>query len=188
MRLRVAKFETEVKIPVRSAREARRLLRKAGFRPTSRRTFEANVILDTPSLTLKTGDAVLRLRRFGGRSTLTYKGPTQRGRHKRRLEAEVEISDTSTAEWILQQLGFRVVFRYEKYRTGFARTRGEGRVFLDETPIGCFLELEGSSRWIDDTARLLGVSRSFYITKTYMDLYREFRKIRAETSDRTCLR
>lgn len=173
MTSRVPKLETEVKIPVPSAAEARRLLRRAGFSQTGRRTLEVNVLFDTPSGTLKKRDALLRVRRFGRKVTLTYKASGRTGRHKTRLEAEVEVSDASTLEWILRQLGFEAVFRYEKYRTRFARTRGEGLVFLDETPVGCFLELEGSGRWIDQTGRLLGFSRSSYLTKTYMDIYRE---------------
>jgi len=44
-------------------------------------------------------------------------------------------------------------------------------VLLDETPIGNFLELEGSPRWIDRTARRLGFSPKDYINRSYGYLY-----------------
>jgi len=44
-------------------------------------------------------------------------------------------------------------------------------VLLDETPIGNFLELEGSPTWIDRTARKLGFSVKDYISRSYGYLY-----------------
>jgi adenylate cyclase, class 2 len=38
---------------------------------------------------------------------------------------------------------------------------------LDETPVGNFLELEGTPRWIGRTAKLLGFSQADYITGSY---------------------
>ena len=46
-----------------------------------------------------------------------------------------------------------------------------GKVLLDETPIGNFLEIEGSPRWIDRTARALGFFDGDYITRSYGYLY-----------------
>ena len=42
---------------------------------------------------------------------------------------------------ILENLGYRQVFRYQKYRESW-RHRGQ-EIEIDETPIGCFLEIEG---------------------------------------------
>jgi hypothetical protein len=53
-----------------------------------------------------------------------------------------------------------------------------GIVTLDETPIGCFLEIEGAPRWIDLTARRLGFQKFDYITASYGRLYQEFSKAR----------
>jgi len=49
-------------------------------------------------------------------------------------------------------------------------------VVVDQTPIGDFCEIEGPSRWIDATARRLGVNREQYITKNYATLFAEWRK------------
>ena len=74
---------------------------------------------------------------------------------------------------ILEHLGYQPVFRYEKYRTEYTRPDKAGLVMLDETPIGDFLELEGSPRWIERTARALGRSPAEFITSSYGALYRE---------------
>ena len=71
-------------------------------------------------------------------------------------------------------LGFHETFRYEKYRTEFAREGEPGIATLDETPIGVYMELEGPSRWIDRTAKTLGFARGAYITASYGQLYTEW--------------
>jgi adenylate cyclase, class 2 len=75
-------------------------------------------------------------------------------------------------------MGYQPVFRYDKFRTEFARPGEAGVATLDETPIGVFLELEGSPRWVDRTARKLGFSAADYITRSYGRLYTEFCKSR----------
>lgn len=67
-------------------------------------------------------------------------------------------------------MGYQPVFRYEKYRTEY--TDGTGILTLDETPIGCYIELEGDPQWIDETAGKLGYHERDYITKSYGALYR----------------
>ncbi len=58
--------------------------------------------------------------------------------------------------------------------TGWNAARGMAT--LDETPIGIYLELEGSSRWIDRMARLLGFKQEDYITVSYARLHMEYCK------------
>jgi len=74
---------------------------------------------------------------------------------------------------ILERLGYQPVFRYEKYRTEYTRTGQSGLAMIDQTPIGDFLELEGSPSWIERTARALGRSPAEFITASYGALYRE---------------
>ena len=45
--------ETEIKLAVKDARSARRLLREAGFVVSRPRVFEANTVFDTPELSLR---------------------------------------------------------------------------------------------------------------------------------------
>jgi adenylate cyclase class 2 len=42
---------------------------------------------------------------------------------------------------------------------------------LDETPVGVYLELEGTPHWIDRTARRLGFQENQYITDSYARIY-----------------
>ncbi len=114
---------------------------------------------------------LLRLRRAGPQQVLTFKGASEPSRYKKRWEIETHLRDSEAVEAIFSLLGYHPVFRYEKFRTEYAQRSGNGKVLLDETPIGNFLELEGSAAWIDRTARLLGFSRRDYINRSYGYLY-----------------
>ena len=63
------------------------------------------------------------------------------------------LPDAFKVEQIFNELGYHPIFRYEKFRTEYAKAPGAGKVLVDETPIGNYLEIEGSPRWIDSTAR-----------------------------------
>lgn len=166
--------ETEIKLAVADAKTGRRLLRGAGFRVSRRRVFETNTVFDTPDLALRRAAALLRVREAGSAATITYKGPPDVSKHKSREELELEIPDARTMRAILDRLGFRPVFRYEKYRTEFRDGGAAGLAMLDETPVGVYLELEGTARWIDRAARKLGFAESDYITASYGRLYLEW--------------
>ncbi len=163
--------ETEIKLAVADARTARRLLRAAGFRVSKRRVFETNMVFDTPELGLRRAAALLRVRRAGGVATVTYKGPPDVGRYKSREELELEISDARAMGAIFERLGLGPVFRYDKYRTEYRQPGRSGIATLDETPVGVYLELEGTSKWIDRAARKLGFAEKDYITASYARLY-----------------
>jgi adenylate cyclase class 2 len=75
---------------------------------------------------------------------------------------------------ILQALGYRPSFAYEKFRSEWSD--GQGQVVLDHTPIGDIAEIEGKSRWIDRTARALGVDSKNYITKSYGELFLDWKR------------
>ena len=166
--------ETEIKLAVPDGKAARKLLRAAGFRVFRRRIFESNVIFDTSELALRRHGLLLRVREAGGSAILTYKGPPVVAKHKSREELEVEIAGAAIVSVILERLGFRPAFRYEKYRTEYQQPGRRGVAMLDETPIGVFLELEGSPSWIDRTARTLGFRETGYITGSYGRLYLEW--------------
>ncbi len=166
--------ETEIKLAVPGVRAGRALLRRAGFRTLRRRVFERNVVFDTPGQTLRGSGALLRLREARGRAWLTYKGPSSPGKHKTREELETENADATAAAAVLERVGFRPIFRYEKYRAEYRGAEKGGEATLDETPIGVYLELEGSPRWIDRAARRLGFTEADYVTASYARLYLEW--------------
>lgn len=166
--------ETEIKLRVHSARYATTLLASRGFAVSKPRHFESNVLLDTEANQLRESGKLLRLRSAGGKAILTYKGVASSGRHKIREEVEVGVEDFSATRHILERLGFRAKFRYEKFRTEYRRPGEPGVVVLDETPIGDFLELEGPPEWIDSTAHSLGFDDSQFLTASYGRLYLEW--------------
>jgi adenylate cyclase class 2 len=168
--------EIEIKLRVAGVAAARHQLEQAEFRVARKRVFESNLIYDTKDLALRRAGSLLRVRQAGRISTLTYKGRDAPGKYKSREELEVEISAGKTLAAILERLGFSSVFRYEKFRTEYAQPGTRGVATLDETPIGAYIELEGSPRWIDRTARLLGFDAGDYITASYGALYLEFCK------------
>lgn len=163
--------ETEIKLPASGVRPAKRLLYSAGFRVHKRRIFEDNTIFDTPEQSLRGAASLLRLREAGGKAILTFKGRPLESKHKSREELEIDVSNGTTARAIVERIGFRPVFRYQKYRTEYKQPSRSGTATLDETPIGIYLELEGPPGWIDRTARKLGFSEREYITASYGRLY-----------------
>ncbi len=171
--------EIEIKLPVRSVTTARRAMRRLGFEPLGRRLLEHNVVFDSPDHALRLSQQLLRLRSKGGRWWLTFKTPPEAGaRHKVREETEVEVQDGKKLTGILVRLGYYPAFQYQKYRTEFHQPGRAGKLLLDETPIGDFIELEGPPRWIDRTAKGLGYASADYILASYGALYFAWREER----------
>lgn len=166
--------EIEVKLAIASAEEGRSRLASAGFAECAPRTFESNTVYDTTSLVLRQSRHLLRLRDFAGAATLTWKGTPAPGPHKSREELETTLGDPAAFHQILLRLGYQPQFRYEKYRTTFHLPGQPGLAVLDETPIGCFLELEGSPEWIDKNSLALEFTVDMYITESYASLYARY--------------
>lgn len=192
--------ETEIKLRVGDLLALRKALKRLGARMVSggmRRVHEWNTAFDTPDGELRRRGQLLRIRKerpvdadgkLQGKTqrvTLTFKKPTRGARkkedtsraHKVREEMEMQVTDGDALTRIIEQLGMRVWFRYEKFRTTF-RLPDKGwaaglLIELDETPIGTFVELEGPANAIDRTATALGFSSRDYITANYFVLYRD---------------
>src|SRR5260221_8594548 len=170
--------EVEVKIRLKKPAPVVRKLRTAGFR-LERKDWQRDIVLDQEDLALRGGRRLLRLRRHSSGWVLTFKNrPEKDERYKAREEIETGVSNGRNLELIFERLGFHIAFSYEKRRRTFRRGTEHGHVAVDDTPIGQFLELEGSRRWIDRTAKQLGFSRKDYITKSYGLLYREHCEVR----------
>jgi len=166
--------EIEIKFRIEDLPALARALRRAGFKQITRSTHEMNALYDLPGQKLRKRDEMLRLRKYGDAWTLTHKAKSKAGRHKVRVERETQVENGPQMDAILRVLGFAPTFRYEKYRAEW--TDGAGHVVLDETPIGNFGEIEGPARWIDRTARALGIARSDYITQTYAPMFFEWKR------------
>ncbi|HZQ94061.1 MAG TPA: class IV adenylate cyclase [Candidatus Sulfotelmatobacter sp.] len=166
--------EVEIKFRVANLRALARKLRLARFRLVTRRTHEMNTLYDLPGFVLRGRKELLRLRKYGSQWKLTHKSGSRRERHSSREELETAVADGNTMHDILAALGYSPSFRYEKFRAEW--TDGKGNVVVDETPIGNFCEIEGSPRWIDRTAKKLGVKAEDYITKNYATLFAEWKQ------------
>jgi adenylate cyclase class 2 len=180
-------IETEIKLRIEGpgkagAARARASLRRHGFAIFAPRIFEQNLVLDDKRGSIRARGMLLRVRSAGkpggvAITTCTFKGPAITGRHKSREEREFRASDLDSCLALFAGLGFRETFRYEKYRTEFARDHEPGHVTLDETPIGVFMELEGPARWIDRTAKELGFPVTAYVNDSYITLYLKWCKV-----------
>jgi adenylate cyclase class 2 len=170
--------ETEIKFRVADLAVLAQRLEAAGFRLGTPRSFESNVLYDTPDRQMRTRTEILRIRSYAGRWTLTHKrlpdsGPGE-DTHKHRIETETELADGNALAEVFLSLGLVAAFRYEKWRTEWQD--GEGHCVVDETPIGNFAELEGSAEWIDRAAARLGVAPAEYLTLSYGRLFEVWRE------------
>jgi adenylate cyclase class 2 len=178
--------ETEIKFRVADLSALAERLESAGFRLETPRSFESNVLYDTPDRQMRARTEILRIRSYAGRWTLTHKrlpgaGVAAEDRHKHRIETETGVAHGDALAEFFLCLGLVAVFRYEKWRTEW--TDGEGHCVIDETPIGDYAELEGSPEWIDRIAFRLGVDPADYITLSYGRLFDQWRQQQRSTAE-----
>ncbi len=166
--------EVEVKFLLYDLPAVERRLRALGFRRITPRTHEMTVLYDLAGSPLRRRGEILRLREFGGKWKLTHKSKGTVRRHKSRVEIETTVADGAKTDAILRALGYRPSFRYEKFRSEWSD--GRGHVVLDHTPIGNIGEIEGPPRWIDSTARRLGLTPRDYITDSYGAMFVKWKK------------
>ncbi|MGE5114576.1 MAG: class IV adenylate cyclase [Acidobacteriaceae bacterium] len=164
--------EVEVKFLVSDPDALERKLRELGFRQKTASTFERNTLYDSGAKLRAKGE-ILRLRQYGEKWKLTHKAKGTDGRHKTRAESETSVANGEQTDAILRALGFAPSFVYEKYRAEWADDQGE--VVVDRTPIGNLAELEGKPDWIDAIAKKLGIADTQYITKSYGQLFEDWR-------------
>lgn len=169
--------EIEVKFRVSDRDALISKLTALGFEEHTPRTFEHNVLFDTPEHTLRNTRSILRIRRYGEKWVLTHKclpqGHDPEERHKHRQETETRVEDGEALGIIFERLGFTPTFVYEKWRTEY--TDGTGHCVIDETPIGLFAELEGPEQWIDRQSRRLELADEDLITLSYGRLFELWR-------------
>lgn len=162
-------LEREIKLRFAGAAEARTAVLKAGGTPLAPRRLQQDSLLDTEQGLLRGRGCALRLRQEPGQATFTFKGPVEPSTAKLREELETRVGDAAVLVQILGEVGFGVWFRYEKYREEFA-----GRdvvIAVDETPVGTFVEIEGSEDGIRTTAEALGRTEADYVLHSYRRLF-----------------
>jgi adenylate cyclase class 2 len=162
-------LEREIKLPFPGAEEARAAVAAAGASPLRCRRLQEDALFDTRDESLRQRGCTLRIRSESGHSLLTMKGPPQPGMVKIREEHETIVGDGEVLAAVLQALGLQVWFRYQKYREEFAAE--DVVIAVDETPIGTFLEIEGSEAGILTMTRALGRSPADFILDSYWTLF-----------------
>jgi len=173
-------FELEAKLPVADLQEVETALNSLGARLIGR-WRETDSFFDFTDRRLKDADSALRLRQrtdqANGESRwrLTFKGPTQPGRFKRRREIEVDVDRPDATESLLESLGLARFISYTKQRSSFAYHNC--RIELDQLDgIGTFVEVEGDDESaISAVVNDLDLDRRPSITQSYLAMVIEHR-------------
>ena len=162
-------IEREIKLEYPSVEAARAAVGALGLPDLRPRRLQDDALYDTPDGSLRGRGCALRLRRDGDHSIITFKGRPEPGVMKVRPELETGTGDAATTAAIFEALGYRVAFRYQKFRQEF----GDASciVSIDETPVGVFVELEGEADRITTLAEALGFAPDRYLTASYAGLH-----------------
>jgi adenylate cyclase, class 2 len=172
-------LEREIKLRFSSVDEARDAVMATGATPLHGRRLQEDALLDTEDEQLRRQRCVLRVRMENGKSRLTYKGPVQPSAMKVREELETVVGDGELLLRVFRELGLHVWFRYEKYREEFSHE--DVIVAIDETPVGVFIEIEGSEPGIADMTVALGRTQADYIVDSYRSLFLRHREDSGDT-------
>lgn len=166
--------EREIKLRFDSPEAARDAILASGATPLRGRRLQEDYLLDTPDEALRRRRCVVRVRLENGKGRLTFKGPVQPSVVKAREELETVVGDGVVLLRVLEELGYRVWFRYQKYREEFAHE--DVIVAVDETPVGTFVEIEGGERGIALMADALGRTSADYVLDSYRSLFLHHRE------------
>ena len=162
-------FEIEQKYRISDPRPFRLKLQKLKAKRIDR-VWEENELWDIDGQ-LKKKQSVLRLRRAGKKTILTFKGPVLKGRHKKRLELEMKV-DCEPMKTILKALGYKVFLKYAKTRETYRK--GPAEIVIDHLEkLGWFIEIEAGSKQILRLAKALGLKKSYEEPLSYPALLRK---------------
>ncbi|NCP86454.1 class IV adenylate cyclase [bacterium] len=145
------------------------------------RQLETNLRFDDAQNRLQTERNVLRLRRYD-EARLTFKsGKTSANGVATRQEIEVSVSDFEQTRALLEGLGFRVFFTYEKYRAMYELEAAS--ITLDELPFGNFVEIEAETpAEIARLAQRLGLNPAAASAESYHGLFQHLKSARGLTA------
>jgi adenylate cyclase class 2 len=173
--------EIELKFPLSDPAALQSRLPNLGFHLDTPRTFEHNILYDTPNRDLRAQRQLLRIRQYGDLCTVTHKRlPDQASsetRYKVRIETEATVADGDALAEIFRQLGYIPTFIYEKFRTEWSHAvECSAHLVIDETPIGNYVELEGPTSWIDRTIAELNIDPATCLTDSYGKLFLDWKQ------------
>ena len=161
--------ETEVKLRILSVDVMAPRLAELGFRLEVPAGTERSTLWDR-GCALRDSGCALRVREYAGRAWLTWKGAKMEDPLlKIRPELETAVSSPGAMADILRALGYAPVLVMEKVR---ALWRSEELLAcLDETPFGCYLELEGAPEAIQRAMARLGLGAELAERRSYPTLF-----------------
>ena len=168
--------DIEVKFPIPSAEDILSAVTAIGAVCEQPVRFERNLRFDDEKDSLSSTKQVLRLRNNGGTAILTYKSDkNSSGTLADREEIETVVGDFARTQLILERLGFRTVFIYEKIRSIYSF--GPTGIFVDHTPIGDYVEIEGpDEETIRKTAERLSLDWDSRSGAGYRALFKKWKK------------
>jgi len=165
--------ETEAKLKCDRHEDLRRALHDAGA-AFAGDYLQHDAYFDDEAGTLTAHQSALRLRQekredevSGSSVVVTFKGPLDPSRFKKRPEVNLPVSERQAAEELLAVLGYRKVLVVEKRRSLWHF--GGCDVALDELPlIGRFVEIEGPDEdAISSVQAALGLDELPHIPQSY---------------------
>jgi adenylate cyclase class 2 len=185
-------YEVEVKVSIQSPVATEQALLRLGAVKTNIET-QIDAYFNHPCRSFEDTDEALRLRErkntdlnvipdnlHAGMIEMTYKGPKLDTSTKTRYEMSVGISNTGSAQSILEHMGFTLIATVKKERTFFSV--GDMVVSIDIVEqLGSFLEAErivGAKGEIPEAREeifqflvQLGLRREDSIRESYLELY-----------------
>ena len=162
-------LEREVKLSFDSPEQARAAVIAARATLIRSRRLQHDVLFDSADQQLRLRGCALRIRFEDGAGALTFKGPVVPGSMKVREEHETNVDDPAALRRVLEGLGYQAWFTYEKFREEYALPDLVAAV--DETPVGTYVELEGSEPAILTATRLIGRTPADFVLASYRMLF-----------------
>ena len=139
--------------------------------------LQKDYYFDNADANLIKTDRCIRLRRQITKKQekifLTYKGPKEKDKFKKRQEIEIELADADSTRRLLLAIGYEKVLEFEKKRRIWQL--GNCVVALDHLPLlGSFVEIEGpDDKSIIDLQKSLGLADLPHIPQGYAVLMAE---------------
>lgn len=165
-------IEHEVKLAFADLASARRAVAMAGAKLRTSRRLLDDALFDRADGALRRARTALRIRRDGERGVLTWKGPVQPGPVKSREEIETAVDDPDALQTVIEALGFRPVFRSQKFREDYGLDALA--ITIDDTPMGVFVEIEGPPEGIPSVTSRLGLTPADFVLESYATLWRRW--------------
>ena len=114
-----------------------------------------------------------------GSNSLTLKiKPREESDFFRRTELETSIDNVEDVVDMMPFLGFPQKISWEKRRHSFSGSNNgiDVQFFLDETPMGWFLEIEATEEVINESITRLGLDKARKANKAYLGLWEKYKK------------